>query len=556
MGRQVARGELPMPDEDDLADKYQLADEQLSAAGMSWYEVSNWATSPDHWCRHNLLYWTRRRTGGASAPARTRTSAACAGGTSSTRRRTPSGWRAGSRPALAREVLGYRDQKVERILLEIRLVEGLPVSALEATGRSHVARLVADGLVELVAERLVLTPRGRLLADAIVRDLDRLRRCARQDPPAGRGASEASLETTPVRGSARPPGRDGSPVLRCAQVWPSPRGLETVASPSLRSGLAEPSSTSRRHLRFAQGWVVKSISSSTRPSRAGSRSAKEETRPRTCFQARAMSAWSRWGQPSCWQVPFFQSMPLRDRGPLRDAEPVGLDGLPDVDEGVAHDEHVLADGGAGDALRDPGLLRPRDEVVDQHADAALRSGLEVAEVVGEVVDAAEVLHHDALDPQVVAPDLLDELGVVAALDEDPARPGDTGPRAGHRDRARRRTRGRRGCAAADGTREDHRPALEQEAGPERERTPLAAPVLQGQRVDVAVDRDHLAAPVGGDLLDDHPELGRHLDGPAVLRGAPVAGEDVGSVAIGRHRATLGGQTFTSGGGTPWHDGPG
>ena len=72
----------------------------------------------------------------------------------------------GVSPALAREVLGYRDQKVERILLEIRLVEGLPVTALDATGRSQVARLVADGLVDLVAERLVLTQRGRLLADA------------------------------------------------------------------------------------------------------------------------------------------------------------------------------------------------------------------------------------------------------------------------------------------------------------------------------------------------------------------------------------------------------
>ena len=63
-------------------------------------------------------------------------------------------------------------------------------------------------------------------------------------------------------------------------------------------------------------------------------------------------------------------------------------------------------------------------MVDQHADAALRAGTEVAEVVGEVVDAAEELHDDALDPQVVAPDLLHQLGVVAALDEDPAGPGD------------------------------------------------------------------------------------------------------------------------------------
>ena len=71
-------------------------------------------------------------------------------------------------------------------------------------------------------------------------------------------------------------------------------------------------------------------------------------------------------------------------------------------------------------------LEPGHQVVDEHADAALGTGPEVAEVVGEVVDAAEVLHDDALDPQVVAPDLLDQLGVVPALDEDPARPGDPG----------------------------------------------------------------------------------------------------------------------------------
>jgi oxygen-independent coproporphyrinogen-3 oxidase len=57
------------------------------------------------------------------------------------------------------------------VLLEIRLREGLPVLALDAHGRTAVADLVARGLVELVAERLVLTRQGRLLADAVVRDL-------------------------------------------------------------------------------------------------------------------------------------------------------------------------------------------------------------------------------------------------------------------------------------------------------------------------------------------------------------------------------------------------
>ena len=170
LARQVTRGELPMPDEDDLADKYHLADERFGAAGLGWYEVSNWATSRDHWCRHNLNYWTGGHWWGVGPGAHSHV-----GGVRWWNVKHPSAYgdrlARGVSPAMAREVLGYRDQVVERILLEIRLVEGLPVSALEATGRSHVARLVQEGLVVLSAERLVLTQRGRLLADAVVRDL-------------------------------------------------------------------------------------------------------------------------------------------------------------------------------------------------------------------------------------------------------------------------------------------------------------------------------------------------------------------------------------------------
>lgn len=170
LARQVKRRELPMPDEDDLADKYQLADERFGAAGLGWYEVSNWATSPQHRCRHNMLYWTGGHWWGVGPGAHSHV-----GGTRWWNVKHPTAYAdrlaRGVSPALAREVLGYRDQRVERVLLEIRLVDGLPVTALEATGRAQVARLVADGLVELATERLVLTPRGRLLADAVVRDL-------------------------------------------------------------------------------------------------------------------------------------------------------------------------------------------------------------------------------------------------------------------------------------------------------------------------------------------------------------------------------------------------
>ena len=89
-----------------------------------------------------------------------------------------------------------------------------------------------------------------------------------------------------------------------------------------------------------------------------------------------------------------------------------------------------------------------------------------------------------------------------------------------------------GAALRGPAHEDHRLALEQEPRPEREGPAPAPPVLDGQRVEVAVDRHDLAAPVSGDLLDHRAELGRGLDGTAALRSAPVAREHVGPVAVG------------------------
>jgi oxygen-independent coproporphyrinogen-3 oxidase len=77
-------------------------------------------------------------------------------------------------PAHAREVLDSCTRRVERVLLETRLVEGLDVSVLDDAGCLAAARLAADGLIDagsLDGGRVVLTLRGRLLADAVVRDL-------------------------------------------------------------------------------------------------------------------------------------------------------------------------------------------------------------------------------------------------------------------------------------------------------------------------------------------------------------------------------------------------
>ncbi|MFI7062623.1 radical SAM family heme chaperone HemW [Kribbella sp. NPDC050124] len=168
LARRIRRGELPMPDDDDLADKYVLADEMLSAHGLNWYEVSNWARTEDARCRHNELYWRGDTWWGIGPGAHSHV-----GGVRWWNVKHPSAYAgrldAGDSPAHAREILDDETRRVERVLLEIRLSAGLPVDVLDDEGRA-----AADGMPDLVTrtgDRLVLTDRGRLLADAVVRDL-------------------------------------------------------------------------------------------------------------------------------------------------------------------------------------------------------------------------------------------------------------------------------------------------------------------------------------------------------------------------------------------------
>lgn len=170
LARRVKRGELPMPDEDDLADKYVLVDERLDAAGLSWYEVSNWAKDDASRCRHNLLYWTGGDWWGVGPGAHSHV-----GGVRWWNVKHPVAYadriNAGLSPAHARELLDEDSRRVERVLLELRLRDGLPGDVLDAHGRAAVPDLVARGLLTEHADRLVPTRTGRLLADAVVRDL-------------------------------------------------------------------------------------------------------------------------------------------------------------------------------------------------------------------------------------------------------------------------------------------------------------------------------------------------------------------------------------------------
>ncbi len=174
LARRVRRGELPAPDDDVLARRYELLDAALAGAGLHWYEVSNWAASARARCRHNLGYWLGGDWWGAGPGAHGHI-----GGVRWWNAKHPARYAArlesGELPVAGQEVLTAQDRYLERVMLELRLAEGLPLEALDEAGRRSVQDAVAEGLLERSAladrGRAVLTGRGRLLADGVVRRL-------------------------------------------------------------------------------------------------------------------------------------------------------------------------------------------------------------------------------------------------------------------------------------------------------------------------------------------------------------------------------------------------
>ena len=151
----------------------------LDEAGYDWYEVSNWARrdgdagSRPHRSRHNLSYWTGEDWWGVGPGAHSHV-----GGVRWWNVKHPAAYAdriaAGHSPAAGRETLDAPTRQLERVLLRVRVRDGLPLDELTADRRREVAGLIADGLVDPAAAlrgTVVLTLRGRLLADAVVRRL-------------------------------------------------------------------------------------------------------------------------------------------------------------------------------------------------------------------------------------------------------------------------------------------------------------------------------------------------------------------------------------------------
>lgn len=179
LARQIRSGELDEVDEDLQADKYELADKLLSTAGYQWYEISNWSKSapasmPTNKSSHNFAYWLSQDWWGYGPGAHSHM-----GGVRWWNVKHPTAYASrisqGISPALARETLNARTRLEERVLLEIRISDGLPIELIQELSPAAVGLIdhfVADGLVENNQPgKVVLTLTGRLLADSLVRQL-------------------------------------------------------------------------------------------------------------------------------------------------------------------------------------------------------------------------------------------------------------------------------------------------------------------------------------------------------------------------------------------------
>lgn len=176
--RRAKGGLLGLPDDDLSADMYALTQEVCDAAGMPAYEVSNHAR-PRSESRHNLIYWRGGDYVGIGPGAHGRMTL---DGTrwATEAPKAPGAWlalvEAGKAGELPRTSLSAMDRAEEYLLMSLRLAEGMEISRYEAMAnrpldRTRLADLDALGLARVVEDRVHVTASGRMVLNAIIRDL-------------------------------------------------------------------------------------------------------------------------------------------------------------------------------------------------------------------------------------------------------------------------------------------------------------------------------------------------------------------------------------------------
>ena len=164
--RKIRKGEVPATDEDLNAAKYELATEMMASAGLSWYEVSNWGKPS----RHNSAYWASQDWWGYGPGAHSHLA-----GNRFWNQKHPAGYQTALNEGLAvagREELTPTQRLEEELMLGLRTISGVPRTLVRELDiePSRIAKAIAQGYLDLVDDRLVVSIKGRLVVDRLVLD--------------------------------------------------------------------------------------------------------------------------------------------------------------------------------------------------------------------------------------------------------------------------------------------------------------------------------------------------------------------------------------------------
>jgi oxygen-independent coproporphyrinogen-3 oxidase len=171
LANQVKRKEYEMPDDGETAEKYLMADKAFSGAGFNWYELSNWS-KPNSECRHNMAYWKGHNWWGLGPGAHSHIN-----GKRFWNIKHPGSYKsalAQGSPIAGSEILGAEEIESERVMLEIRLPHGISKASLKSDQVEKLQRFLEGGELDSEAwqsGQISLTPKGRLVADRIVREI-------------------------------------------------------------------------------------------------------------------------------------------------------------------------------------------------------------------------------------------------------------------------------------------------------------------------------------------------------------------------------------------------
>ena len=172
LAAQVRRADVIIPDDDETADKYIIADDRFRSQGFEWYEISNWA-KPGSECRHNVAYWKGANWWGIGPGAHSHID-----GRRWWNVKHPTAYRdriqAKLAPMQGQESLTEPEIAREEIMLSLRLPGALSLARFSGEQRRALEDFLGQGHLEQSAwdaGMLTLTQSGRLIADRIVREL-------------------------------------------------------------------------------------------------------------------------------------------------------------------------------------------------------------------------------------------------------------------------------------------------------------------------------------------------------------------------------------------------